>query len=65
VILNPVYVYGGTFHFANDAAHISEYVVLPLRPEIWQSVFCTEDDVGEEIRVGVPHVCPREAEGAT
>src|SRR5579883_3387215 len=63
VILCPVHIERGTLQFSKNAAHIGKHLFPPFRTDVRQPIFCTENDVRQEVGVSVPH-CGNLREGA-
>ena len=55
MIRSAIHIYRDAFQFSHDSADISEDIIPTLVANVRQSIFCAEDDVSEQVCVGV---CP-------
>jgi len=55
MIGDTIYVYCCPLQLAHNSAEICDYVIAAIIAKIWESILCAEDDMREQVCVGMPH----------
>jgi len=55
MVLDAIYVYCYALQLTDNATDICDYVIATIIAKIWKSILCAEDEMREEVRVGVSH----------